>query len=120
MNIQHKIVYVDKVRGAITVSYFTDAVPEGLVYQLDLPVIPVFDTPTDPTVAPTQVGVTTLSGQALEDFIIAHNPTQQLEWEQERRAAVKGIDLSHIDDLVVAPVQVTAPTTPTTQGMQTL
>jgi hypothetical protein len=39
MNIQHEIINFDSNTGSLLVRYFTDAYPQGLSYNIDLPVV---------------------------------------------------------------------------------
>lgn len=38
MNIQHEIISFDAASASVVVRYFSDSVPEGLTYNIDLPI----------------------------------------------------------------------------------
>ena len=107
-NIMFEIVGVDKMIGSLQVKYSTAAYPQGLVYQVDLPV----------GEAPV--------GQALANLIMQFAPVGQLTdaeatqaWIESRKAQFARVDFSAIEALVPAPVQVVLPQAPVT-GAQTL
>lgn len=39
MNIQHKIVSFQPTTGSLLVNYFSEEVPEGLLYNIDIPLV---------------------------------------------------------------------------------
>ena len=71
MDIKYKILGLDKSSLCITVNFYSDEVPQGLTYNIDLPL----------DVAP--------KGQQLHSFILLHSPKMQLA----RMAQVKKANL---------------------------
>jgi hypothetical protein len=90
--VTYDIVDVDKTTATIFVRYKTEVLPEGLVYPIDLPI--------DNGAVP--------SGDALQQLIMHNAPVGQLAVaeeiyvaEQNRKALVSAVDLTHIDALIV-------------------
>lgn len=100
-NISYKIVKLEHELGRIHVNYKTDNAPEGLVYQLDLPV--------ENNAVP--------SGDSLDAFIMQFAPVGQLtemetalRWEADRKAAVAYVDFSELESVIAANNQIEQPT----------
>ena len=111
-DVKYQIVDLNKSIASIKVQYKTDAYPDGLLFDLDLPI----------------ENGTTLVGQALVDFIMQNAPLAQLSdaetgyaWIQNRKTEAATLDLSSI---VVTPLPVNEKTAsanqPTTSGTATL
>lgn len=93
--VEYSIIGLDKLSGTISVKYFSTGYPVGFVYDLTLPIDPVTNT--------------TLSGQALNDFIMFNAPTAQIIAAIEKVQLTSGVDFSHIEAIVEIPVRPDVP-----------
>lgn len=100
--IQYQIVNLDTQLGQIQVKYFTSIFTDGLIYNIDLPI----------------TNGATVSDQDLTTLINQFAPIGQLTdienqkaFQDQRKQLTVGVDFSHIQAKVVAPVSA-SPTMP--------
>jgi hypothetical protein len=89
MKILYKIVGFDKPTGTMMINYYSAEYAQGMVFHLTLPI----------------ENGTTLSGQALDDFIMFNAPRGQMEAAVQKLNEVANVDFSHIESLVELPVR---------------
>jgi hypothetical protein len=95
INIEYRILAVDKARGQIAVRFYNADLPEGFVYAVDLP---------------TERGrIQTLRGQQLHEYLRGFCPVAEFERAAELKVAQP--DLDYLDALVEEDV-VPAPPPP--------
>lgn len=95
MDINYKIVQLDKEKGSIRVLYTREDFPEGYLFDLNLPV--------------NEDG-STLSVEELSQFIMFNAPAQQIDWAIQQKNKFAQVDFSHIEALVEpmpAPLTIT-------------
>jgi hypothetical protein len=104
-DIKYKIVSFYKPTLSIEVNYYTDIIPTGLTYNLDLPFDPIEKT------MPV--------GDALHQLIMTFAPYQQLERMEQLVQISEELDTTEIAASVVLPVIPVEITTPVTDSNTT-
>lgn len=91
MNIQHEVVSFDLEAGSILVRYYSDELPIGLTYNIDLP----FDNGQFP------------NQQAIDDLIVAMRPSGQMQRIVDLRQAATPTHLAALIPINASTIDLT-------------